>query len=188
MLEALSTYFSTQTISVLAAILIIALSFFLIGNMQRIVRWVLGQRLPQWIGNITLLLQFAVVAGEMAFFVNLLAPGSWKAWLTFAIVAVLALCLIFVKQLRPLVANLSFRTLRPGREHSAIVGSGTVNTGKIDTGRVDTNRVEAATTTAPITNGRVPLTMPTNAAPTTPLRKRPVLGKVTIAPLRRSRL
>ena len=90
MLEALSTYLSTQTILVLAAILIIALSFFLIGNMPRIVRWVLGQRLPQWIGNITLLLQFAVVAGEMAFFVYLLAPGSWKAWLTFAIVAVLA--------------------------------------------------------------------------------------------------
>lgn len=183
MLEALSTYLSTQTISVLAAILIIALSFFLIGNMPRIVRWVLGQRLPHWIGNITLLLQFAVVAGEMAFFVNLLAPGSWKAWLTFAIVAVLALCLIFVKQLRRLVANLSFRTLRPESEHSAIVGSGTVNTVT-----VNTNRVEAATTTSPITNGRVPLTMPTNAAPTTPLRKRPVLGKVTIAPLRRSRL
>ena len=165
MLEALSTYFSTQTILVLAAILIIALSFFLIGNMPRIVRWVLGQRLPQWIGNITRQQD---------------ARGM--------VPHVLALCLIFVKQLRRLAANLSFRTLRPGREHSAIVGSGTVNTGKIDTGRVDTNRVEAATTTAPITNGKVPLPMPTNVAPAAPLRKRPVLGKVTIAPLRRSRL
>lgn len=89
MLETVRAFFSPETYPIGITLAVIVLAFVLVSNMRGVVTLLLQRLAPDWIARVTLLLQAAVLVGELALIVSFIASGWLAAWL--AILLLLAL-------------------------------------------------------------------------------------------------
>ncbi len=111
MLENLQTFFSAQMYPIVIALAVIALAFVLVSIMRRAVTLLLGPIAPHWIDRVTILLQAAVLVGELALIVNFIKPGLSVLWPASLLLALVAAALLPGNPISDSVAFLRIRGL-----------------------------------------------------------------------------
>ncbi len=112
MLERLQTFFSPQVYPIVVTIVVIGLAIILVSMMRRMVTLALRHIAPRWIDRTTILLQVAVLVGELAIIVSFIAPGWLVVLLAGLTLALVAAALFPGNPISDSVAFLRIRGLR----------------------------------------------------------------------------
>lgn len=166
MQELLSPLLAAPGVTVVAMLAVILLATIGIGFMPRVTTLALGRLAPHWVNKATILLQTAVIIGEVAFISRFFATGWPVATAALLVLALVAAVLFFGAVSKDRLAGLRVR-FQPGAPVSPPNGP-------------------AALSTSP-TRSAPPLS-PTAVAPprvwsVAPLTRRPALGNLSTSRL-----
>lgn len=165
MQELLSPLLAAPGVTVVAMLAVILLATIGIGFMPRVTTLALGRLAPHWVNKATILLQTAVIIGEVAFISRFFATGWPVATAALLVLALVAAVLFFGAASKDRLAGLRVR-FQPGAPVSLPNGPAALST--------------SPTRSAPLS--------PTAVAPprvwsVAPLTRRPALGNLSTSRL-----
>jgi len=204
MLEKLQTLFSPSVYPIVMALAVTVLALVLVSIMRRVVTLLLQRSAPHWVDRVTLLLQAAVLVGELAFIISFIAPSWLVVFLVSLLFALVAAALFPGNPISDkVIAVWPLRTLLQTpqgqvRLHNSSVASvpilvhadpqemlsATVNRGTVESSDSGvawgTRRTELSKPPIPHSASSIP-----HSVYIAPLVKRPALGKRSIKSLYR---